>query len=60
MPKTLVGLAANLPPAPSTDLQGHLAKLKAAGPQPAPPAPLSNVYNGRRGIISKVVEDNDV
>jgi hypothetical protein len=36
--KALVGLAANLPPAPGTDLEAHLAKLKTAGPQPAPPA----------------------
>ena len=45
MQKALVGLAANLPPAPGTDLQAHLAKLKATGPQPAPPAALTSVHN---------------
>jgi phospholipase C len=47
MQKALVGLAANLPPAPGTDLEAHLAKLKTAGPQPAPPAALTNVHNAR-------------
>jgi phospholipase C len=47
MQKALVGLAANLPPAPGTNLQAHLAKLKTAGPQPAPPAALSSVHDAR-------------
>ena len=47
MQKALVGLAANLPPAPGTDLQAHLTKLKTTGPQPAPPAALTSVHNAR-------------
>jgi hypothetical protein len=35
--KALVGLAANLPQAPGSNLQDHLAKLKERGPQPPPP-----------------------
>jgi phospholipase C len=47
MQTALVGLAANLPTAPGTNLQGHLANLKAAGPQPAPPGALASVHDAR-------------
>src|SRR5262249_32972650 len=47
MQKALVGLAANFPPAPGTDLQAHLTKLKAVGPQPPPPAVLASVHDPR-------------
>jgi phospholipase C len=45
--KALVRLAANLPTAPSSNLQGHLANLKAVGPQPAPETALTNVHHAR-------------
>jgi len=47
MQKALVGLAANLPSAPDTNLQEHLAKLKERGPQPPPPAALASVHDAR-------------
>jgi phospholipase C len=47
MQKALVALAANLPPAPGSDLHVHLAKLKATGPQPPPPAALASVHDAR-------------
>jgi phospholipase C len=47
MQKALVGLAANLPQAPGTNLQDHLAKLKETGPQPPPPAALASVHDAR-------------
>src|SRR6516165_4951770 len=47
MQKALVGLAANLPTAPGTNLQDHLAKLKERGPQPPPPAALASVHDAR-------------
>jgi hypothetical protein len=45
--KALVGLAVNLPPAPGTNLQDHLAELKERGPQPPPPAALASVHDAR-------------
>src|ERR1700745_156557 len=36
MQKALVGLAANLPPAPGSNLQTHLANITATCPLPAP------------------------
>jgi phospholipase C len=47
MQKALVGLAANLPPAPGSNLQTHLANLKATRPQPAPPTALVSVHDAR-------------
>jgi len=47
MQKALVGLAANLPPAPGSDLQNQLAKLKALPPQPAPAVAFSSVHDAR-------------
>src|SRR6516165_8547404 len=47
MQKALVGLAANLPTAPGTNLQDHLAKLKERGPQPPPLAALASVHDAR-------------
>jgi phospholipase C len=47
MQKALVGLAANLPHSPGTDLRTHMATLKATGPQPAPPAALASVHDAR-------------
>jgi phospholipase C len=47
MQKALVGLAANLPPAPGSNLQNHLAKLRVAGPQAAPAAALASVHDAR-------------
>jgi phospholipase C len=47
MQKALVGLAANLPPAPGSNLQNHLARLRTAGPQPAPAPALASVQNAR-------------
>ena len=47
MQKALVGLATNLPPAAGSNLQTHLANLKAAGPQPAPAAALTSVQDAR-------------
>jgi phospholipase C len=47
MQKALVGVAANLPTVPGTDLQAHLARLKATGPQPAPAAALASVHDAR-------------
>jgi len=50
MQKALVGLAANLPPAPGTDQQAHLTKLKTTGPQPAPPDALTSVHDARNYV----------
>jgi hypothetical protein len=47
MQKALVGLAANLPPAPGNNLQTHLANLKATRPQPAPATALASVHDAR-------------
>ena len=47
MQKALVGLAANLPPAPGINLQTYLANLKATGPQPAPATALASVHDAR-------------
>jgi hypothetical protein len=47
MQKALVGLAANLPPPPGTNLQDHLAKLKERGPQPPPTTALASVHDAR-------------
>jgi hypothetical protein len=47
MQKALVGLAANLPPAPGSNLQTHLANLKATRPQPAPATALASVHDAR-------------
>jgi phospholipase C len=47
MQKALVGLAANLPPAPGSNLQIHLARLRTAGPQPAPAPALASVQDAR-------------
>jgi phospholipase C len=47
MQKALVGLAANLPPAPGSNLQTHLANLKATRPQPAPTNALASVHDAR-------------
>jgi phospholipase C len=47
MQKALVGVAANLPPAPDTDLRAHLATLKATGPQAPPPTALTSVHDAR-------------
>ena len=47
MQKALVGLAANLPPAPGNDLQTHLANLKTTRPQPAPATALASVHDAR-------------
>src|SRR5262249_15953851 len=47
MQKGLVGLAANLPPAPGNNLQTHLAHLKATRPQPAPATALASVHDAR-------------
>jgi phospholipase C len=47
MQKALVGLAANPPPAPGSNLQNHLAKLRVAGPQAAPAAALASVHDAR-------------
>jgi phospholipase C len=47
MQKALVGLAANLPPAPGSNLQTHLANLKATQPQPAPATALASVHDAR-------------
>jgi len=47
MQKALVGLAANLPPAPRSNLQTHLANLKATRPQPAPTNALASVHDAR-------------
>ena len=47
MQKGLVGLATNLPPAPGSNLQAHLANLKATRPQPPPPTALASVHDAR-------------
>jgi phospholipase C len=47
MQKALVGLAANLPPAPGSNLQTHLANLKTTRPQPAPATALASVHDAR-------------
>ena len=47
MQKALVGLAANLPAAPASNLKNHLARLRAAGPQAAPAAALASVHDAR-------------
>jgi phospholipase C len=47
MQKALVGLAANFPQAPGSNLQTHLAKLQAARPQPAPATALTSVHDAR-------------
>jgi hypothetical protein len=47
MQKALVGLAANLPPAPGSNLQTHLANLKATRPRPAPATALASVHDAR-------------
>ena len=47
MQKALVGLAANLPPAPGSNLQIHSANLKATRPQPAPATALASVHDAR-------------
>lgn len=47
MQKALVRLATNLPPAPDSDLQTHLAYLKATPPQPAPASALASVHDAR-------------
>jgi hypothetical protein len=47
MQKALVGLAANLPPAPGNNLQTHLANLKATRLQPAPATALASVHDAR-------------
>jgi hypothetical protein len=43
----LVGLATNLPAAPGSNLQTHLANLKAKRPQPAPATALASVHDAR-------------
>jgi phospholipase C len=47
MQKALVGLAANLPTAPGSNLQAHLMKLKATPHQPAPATELTTVHDAR-------------
>ena len=47
MQKALVGLATNLPPAPGSNLQTHLANLKTSRPQPTPATALASVHDGR-------------
>jgi phospholipase C len=47
MQKALVGLAANLPPTPGSDLQSHLARLRTTAPQAAPVAALASVHDAR-------------
>jgi len=47
MQKALVRFAANLPPAPGSNLQTHLANLKATRPQPAPTNALASVHDAR-------------
>jgi hypothetical protein len=47
MQKALVELAANLPPAPGSNLQTHLTNLKATRPQPAPTNALASVHDAR-------------
>jgi phospholipase C len=54
MQKALVGLAANLPNAPGTNLQDHLANLRAAGPQQPPPAALTSVHDARTYVKRQV------
>jgi phospholipase C len=47
MQKALVGLAANLPPAPGNNLQTHLANLTATRPRPASATALTSVHDAR-------------
>jgi len=54
MQKALVGLAANLPEAPNTNLQNHLARLRAAEPKAAPEAALQNVHAARTFVKQQV------
>jgi phospholipase C len=47
MQKALVGLAANLPPTPGSNLRSHLAILRTTAPQTAPVAALASVHDAR-------------
>jgi phospholipase C len=50
MQKALVGLAANLPDTPGTDLQAHLANLIATKPKEPPPEALASVHDARNYV----------
>jgi phospholipase C len=50
MQEALVGLAANLPSAPGTNLQAHLANLRATGPKQPPATALGSVHDGRNFV----------
>jgi hypothetical protein len=54
MQKALVGVAANLPSAPGTDLRAHLATLKAAGPQSPPLTAMASVHDARNFVKRQV------
>jgi hypothetical protein len=54
MQKALVGLAANLPETPGTNLQEHLAMLRAAGPKDPPAAALASVHDARSYVKKQV------
>ena len=54
MQKALVGLAANFPTTPGTDLQAHLAALRANGPRPPPDEALASVHDARNFVKKQV------
>lgn len=54
MQKAMVGLAANLPETPGTNLQAHLAMLRTEGPKEPPPAALTSVHDARTYVKKQV------